>query len=122
MIGKNMLVLSISEEDVGYISNLLEREERKLSLIKEEGALAVEVCDRLIKRNSGIYEMFKARLIPYRVHLTDIETNEVSIVTFQQFEDYFGKFPDNYNEAQIMQHITEWCQDNNYRVSFNRKK
>lgn len=116
-----MLVLTLSEDDVGYISSLLEKEEKQLAAIKKSGTLEAVVCDRLIKRNSGVREILIARLIPYVCYLTDRSTKEINKLSFQDFANYFGAFPANYNESQIMSHIHQWCDENGYDSEFVRE-
>ena len=115
-----MVVLTLSEDDMEYIISLLRDRDDKINLIKSQGTLQPDVCDRLIKRNSGVQSIFETRMIPYKVIMTDLDTKETFILSFKEFESYFGEFPRSYNESDIMNHIMSWCLQNKYSVEFSK--
>ena|ERR1700690_1684804 len=112
-----MIVITLSEEDLAYISELLEKAGSEIHLMKMNGTLPSDVCDRLVRKNSGIHSIFEARLVPYVCILTDIKTKEIYHLSFKDF----GKFPSQLNESQIMSYIADWAVNHDYEVEFKRE-
>jgi hypothetical protein len=104
-----------------YLLSVLDRDKKNLNAMHESGEIKLDLHNALIKKNSGIYEIVKNRMVPYVCCMTDLDNEETYHISFKEFETYYGNFPQNYNESQIMNHISDWCYDNGYSVTFKRK-
>ena len=115
-----MVVLTLPEEDVQYLIDVLKDQDNRIRAHKIQGTLEESVCDRLVRRNSGIQSIFEARMIPYICIITD-DTGDVHRLTFKEFEKYFGSIPEGYNESQVMSYIADWCGEHGYSIDFQRE-
>ena len=115
-----MVVLTLPEEDVQYLIDVLKDQDNRIRAHKIQGTLEESVCDRLVRRNSGIQSIFEARMVPYICIITD-STGDVHRLTFKEFEKYFGSIPEGYNESQVMSYIADWCGEHGYSVDFQRE-
>ncbi len=116
-----MVVLSLSEDDVQYLIDLLKDQDGRIKNYALHGTLEQSVCDRLVRRNSGIQSIFEARMMPYICIITDKSTGDIHHLSIKEFEEYFDKIPSYFNESQAMSYIADWCDTHGYLVEFKRE-